>query len=451
MTVAHISPWQQALLLKQAVSVWPDRLPRHAWALGILMLALLLGVVAADDYGVWGDTYTQIAIGEANLRHLAGESGLNLLRPPTDRLYGPVFEVLLRLAQRILHPEEGHGLGFYDNIAIESVAVVFIRHLLTHLLFLASGFAGYLLAWRMFGNRWLALFALLLFLLHPRIYAHSFFNSKDVPFLAMFMICLWLAHRAFRPQSPAHSSSTAVYGATAVYGTNAIYGAAGTAGANAVYGAFALCGVAAGLLTNLRMSGLVFVALVILMRLCDVVLADDWRERRRAIASCALFAFASVATYYATMPYIWADPLERVREIVTVMFRIQPALDGYPQGEAPPSYLPAARSTFDVYLEDGTLTYIKNPCVQADTEAPFFVHVWPAHVGDLRPPRRRLGFEALDFRIGAWNPSWRTAGDIFDGVCMATLALPDYPIANIATGQHTPGGGSLWRVDIGGG
>ena len=88
---------------------------------------------------------------------------------------------------------------------------------------------------------------------------------------------------------------------------------------------------------------------------------------------------------------------------------------------------PAARSTFDVYLEDGALTYIKSPCVRADTEAPFFVHVVPCSL--------------------AIFPS--IASDIFDGVCMATLELPDYPIANVATGQYTPDGG-LWRVDIGG-
>ena len=52
-----------------------------------------------------------------------------------------------------------------------------------------------MLAYRLFGSRLVALFAMLLFLLHPRLYAHSFFNTKDLPFLSMFAIALYLIHR----------------------------------------------------------------------------------------------------------------------------------------------------------------------------------------------------------------------------------------------------------------
>ena len=255
-----------------------------AWALVICALALLLGMAVVDDYGVFGDTQDQRAIGAATLRHLAGEDGLNRLWPPWNRLYGPIFEAQLALLERVLDSEDSRSLYL-------------ARHLLTHLFFLAAGFAGYLLAYRMFGSRWLGLFALALFLLHPRIYANSFFNSKDVPFLAMFMICLWLAHRAFRPSG----NGTAIHGAFAICG------------------AFAVCGVAAAVLTNLRVGGVIFVAVVVFMCLCDVVLAAGWRERRRVIASGTLFALSFVCTYYATMPYLWTDPVERFAEILRVL------------------------------------------------------------------------------------------------------------------------------------
>ena len=793
------------LLDPRLVAGWFWRLPHQAWALAVCALALLFGVAIADDYGIWVDTYQQRAIGEAALRHLAGENGFNLLSPPSDRLYGPVLEAPLRLIERFFDPDDSRSLYF-------------TRRLLTHLFFLGAGFVGYLLAYRLFGSRWLALFALVLFLLHPRIYAHSFFNSKDVPFLAMFMICLWLAHRAF--------------------------GASRSSGV-----AFLLCGVAAGLLTNLRIAGLAFFAIVAFMRFCDVVAAGGWSERRRMVASWVLFAFASVATYYATMPYLWADPLERFGEVLAVMLAHPVGPLQLFQGEfvggaeIPPGYLPvwfgvttpplalllgavgfvalvwrivrhplegllrntplrfellvaacfvlpvlaavvlgptlhsdwrhfyflwapfsllatfglkilvesirrrlatrlatvfaaglaalglgamaveiarlhphqnlyfntlanrfdsaaplrerfhlddtfsplygyahvlhelgnelgdeeetghavfnvwlpasarrapqmarldiavspahlelfrqrdrrrlrfdakadpdfyvrdwraigrpsahfapllyerrlydepivqvatpdlsrvdeatanaywllfrevtsgtpalsggidvyrdeaaiawvkarcaagdlhqtmemtviplpagrprqtlyadgvrvddaclwratlpdyavariifpgigtlasdahleerrhhhaalaatppAARSTFDVYLQDGTLVYVKTPCVEADTEAPFFVHVRAKHLGDLPRSRRRHGFEALDFRFSGVNPHWRqTSGDIFDGTCMATLELPAYPITGVATGQYTADGASLWRVDVDGG
>ena len=275
--------------------------PSPGLALAVCALVWLLGVAVADDYGVWGDTHDQRTLGEATLRHLAGENGLNLLWPPEIRLYGAIFETPLAVVERILDRDD-------------SRSVFLARYLLTHLFFLVSAFIGYLLALRLFGSRWLALFASLLFLLHPRIYAHSFFNAKDVPFLAMFMVCLWLAHRAFA--------------------------------ARGAFGAFALCGVAAGLLTNLRIMGLAFVALVVLVCLCDVVVAGSRGERRRAIASGAAFTFASVATFYATMPYLWADPMTRFMEMLTVLSAHPADSRQLFQGElvlgskAPPSYLP---------------------------------------------------------------------------------------------------------------
>ena len=255
----------------------------HALALVVCALTLLLAVAVADDYGVWIDTYNLRTIGRATLGYFAGEGGLNQVQPPTDRLYGPALEVPLGLLEQLLFPDVERG-------------VFLMRYLLTHFLFVGAGFAAYLLAWRLFGSRWLALFALALFLLHPRIYAQSFFNAKDVPFLSLLMICLWLAHRAF--------------GASSSSGNGAV--------GNSAAGAFALCGVVAGLATSLRVAGLVFVALVFFMRMGDAIGADNWRQRRRVAASGLLFVLATVATYYLAMPYLWADPLQRLREIVAV-------------------------------------------------------------------------------------------------------------------------------------
>ena len=285
-----------------SATAWLGRLPHQVWGLTVCALMLALGIALLDDYGVTADTLDfQRPLGEATLRQLAGEDALNQVTPYVDRFYGAVVEAPLRLVERILRLED-------------SRAIFVSRNLLTHLFFLVAGFAGYLLAFRLFGSRWLALFALLLFLLHPRIYAHSFFNSKDVPFLGMFMICLWLAHRAFGKGKA---------------------------------GAFALCGVAAGLLTNLRIMGLAFVAIVCFVRLLDVISAGSRRERCRNVANGLLFVLVAGVTYYATMPYLWEDPVERFAEMISL-------LSAHPtdplqlfQGELvrasalPPIYLPA--------------------------------------------------------------------------------------------------------------
>ena len=61
--------------------------------------------------------------------------------------------------------------------------------------------------------------------------------------------------------------------------------------------------------------------------------------------------------------------------------------------------LPAIRSGFDVYLVENRLVYVKEPCGQEDVDAPFFLHVAPVVPDDLPGPRRRHGFDNLDFRL----------------------------------------------------
>ena len=103
---------------------------------------------------------------------------------------------------------------------------------------------------------------------------------------------------------------------------------------------------------------------------------------------------------------------------------------------------PAARSVFDVYLQDGALSYLKAPCAPADYEAPFFAYLYPADWDDLPIEHRRNGFHA-------WNRAMvEHRGAVFDGACLMTLYLPAYPIAAVRTGQYTPGGGRVWDISI---
>ena len=98
---------------------------------------------------------------------------------------------------------------------------------------------------------------------------------------------------------------------------------------------------------------------------------------------------------------------------------------------------PAARSYFDVYLRDGALIHVKEPCVREDLAHWIFVGVVPEDPKDLSGRRRRYGFEY----------SFQHSGVLFDGKCMAILPLPDYPISGIRTGQG-PRRNPRWEVEI---
>ena len=249
-----------------------SRVPFPFWAFSVCLLAAIPGALIFDDYGAASDEKVQRHLGHLTLDYITGGSAELLAYK--DRQYGVAFEAPLALAERML------GLEDSRNIYL-------LRHLLTHLFFIAGAFFAALLAYRMTGHRWLSLFALLLFLLHPRLYAHSFFNSKDLPFLSMFVIALYLAHRAFRRDT---------------------------------LGAFVLCGIAVGLLTNIRIMGVMLFPAVIALRGIDFGYEFRRRERRRhLLLTTAGFAAAAVLTLYAAWPWLWGDPLARFAEAFAEM------------------------------------------------------------------------------------------------------------------------------------
>ena len=106
--------------------------------------------------------------------------------------------------------------------------------------------------------------------------------------------------------------------------------------------------------------------------------------------------------------------------------------------EAVVSSEPVIRSDFDLYLNENTLTYTREPCAHTDTEAMFFLHLIPAEVNDLPDDRRQYGFDNLDFNFDA-------VGAKFDGKCLAEVPLPEYGISEIRTGQFTGEGRRIWE------
>ena len=257
------------------------RAPFWAQALALCALFAVVGVSVVDDYGVSGDepgqrqaaiTVAAYVLGVSEeLPYTVADYALGVseeLPYAHNRYYGVAFEMPLLLTER--------ALGLQD-----SRHIYLARHLLTHLFFIAGGFACGMLAYRTLGSRWVALFAMLLFMLHPRLYAHSFFNSKDISFAAMMVVALYLAHRAFRRDT---------------------------------IGAFLLCGIGVGLAINMRVFGLMLLPMILAMRGLDLWQAGR-TERKRILMTSAAFLAAALATAYIIHPYYWENPLRFVEGI----------------------------------------------------------------------------------------------------------------------------------------
>ena len=104
---------------------------------------------------------------------------------------------------------------------------------------------------------------------------------------------------------------------------------------------------------------------------------------------------------------------------------------------------PVARDYFDLYIQDYRLIYLRETCAAADTAAYFFLHIIPEDIADLPEHRRDAGFAHGGF-------AFARQGGLFDGKCLAAVALPDYPggIKEMRTGQFVPGQGDLWSVRL---
>ena len=238
----------------------------HLIALALFAAA---GLAVLDDYGLGDDEFQQRKNTYASFDYIVGNADSLRLEQRYHRYYGVAFELPLIAVER--------ALGLEDSRAVH-----LSRHLISHLFFLVGGFFAWLLAHRLFGNRLVAFLAMLIFLLHPRLYAHSFFNSKDPPFLAMFMVSLYLIHRAFRRDS---------------------------------VWAFALCGAGLGLLAGVRVAGVMLLPAVL-----GMLALDAFRAARRggmagmkpALANAGALIAASAATLYAVWPLLWSDPFELI-------------------------------------------------------------------------------------------------------------------------------------------
>ena len=249
-----------------------ERARFHSLALSVWALFLIAGLVIGDDYGVppYAGGQRFVAIDTINYV-LHGDH--TLLQIAADRFYGTAFELPLFLLERALGLEDPH----YVYLA---------RHVLTHLLFLIGGFCCYLLARRLAGDRLVALLVMLLFLLSPRLYAHSFFNSKDPVFASAFVMALLFASRAFDRDS---------------------------------LGAYRWGGMAAGLLVNLRIMGVVLFAVVLVFRAWAWFRAGGGAARRRVVATTGAFALWGGLVLFISLPYLWGDPAGRLSEYWTVL------------------------------------------------------------------------------------------------------------------------------------
>jgi hypothetical protein len=171
-------------------------------------LYLAAGVLVHGDYGVGWDEEINRDVGrrtyELVTTKLSGQSAswAELSRGLVAE-FGPFFETLLYAVEK--------GLGLEDTADVYRT-----RHLVTFLAFWLGTVAFFAFLGARFGDLRLALAGTALLVLSPRLFAHSFYNSKDAVLAALFMGGMLTMLRFARDPSWAWAAAHAAVCAAAV-------------------------------------------------------------------------------------------------------------------------------------------------------------------------------------------------------------------------------------------
>ena len=139
---------------------------------------IIIGLFIFKDYGIpWDEKACRIDMGIVNFDFVF-KGNYKALIDGNAKYHGPSFEMLLLAIERILY--------------LSDTRYIFLmRHLVNFLLFAVAIFFFYRLCLKHFKNNWLSFLGPVFLVLSPRIFADSFYNSKDLAFLSMVIISLY--------------------------------------------------------------------------------------------------------------------------------------------------------------------------------------------------------------------------------------------------------------------
>lgn len=139
------------------------------------------GSFVFSDYGLSCDELLCSRLnGEVNYNFIRTGDSSELLAC-SERYHGPAFEIFLYSVEKLFN-------------VTDTRYIFFLRHALNFLVFFIAVLFFYLLGLKFFKRHWAALLCSVIFVASPRIFAESFYNSKD---LVMLYFCIIATYTAF--------------------------------------------------------------------------------------------------------------------------------------------------------------------------------------------------------------------------------------------------------------
>lgn len=233
----------------------------------ILLVATVTGLIIYPDYGITYDEACQHMIGETYYKYVTGQ--YPDIQQFSEKDHGPGFEWILLFFENIL------DISDFRQIYL-------MRRLVSFLFYVCCMSTGYVLTLKMFKNKWLASFALIALIFHPRLFAHSFFNPKDIPAAGLIMVTLAASYYAF---SKRKALPYVILGIVCAYG---------------------IC---------IRITNMVVLAPILLLLLADVLRTLKSKEDTlKSIKHSVAFIAALCGTLYLSWPTLWGAPISNFLE-----------------------------------------------------------------------------------------------------------------------------------------
>ncbi len=232
------------------------------------IVLLIVGLLLYKDFGISWDEPLQRDLGKRVFNYVHHQDP-KMLRSK-DKYYGPFFEYILFLAE--------------DSLQLSTVREIYeTRHLLTFLFFYISTICFYFLVKELFGSWKLALLGTLLLVLSPRIFAHSFYNTKDLAFMSACIIAFYFLIQFLKKQS---------------------------------YISIILFALTAAIATDIRIMALMIPALGLAT---FFLLTLKSKKFVHVLTLSVLFVGLYTLFVYIFFPILWEDPVDRFKEAFETM------------------------------------------------------------------------------------------------------------------------------------
>lgn len=228
--------------------------------IGFFALYFILGIFIFRHYGISWDEPTSRDNGVIAYQYVTRQN--SDLLTYTDRDYGTAFELPLAIVEQVTGTQS-------------SQQMYYLRHLLTFLLFFAGAVFFYKIASRRFSPG-VALLGVIFFVLSPRIFADSFYNSKDIALLSGMNIAVFTL-LSFS-QKPSFVRAV-------------------------------LHAMACAFVVDIRLPGLIILPITFGFFVTDTLLLSARRLWRFRMSMLFLFVFLFFFFVVVFWPYLWTNPI----------------------------------------------------------------------------------------------------------------------------------------------